>query len=141
MLCRFTGAVARFYSVAEHCLAVSRLVAPELALTGLLHDASEAYICDVSSPVKYSDEFSPYRAIEARIQRAVYQRFGLAEETPAPVVAIDKAICALEASLLYLKCPAWVRKPLPELPGAAIVGLPPGDAEVLYLERFKELTT
>ncbi len=139
MICRFTGHVARFYSVAEHCIHVSRLVSPENALAGLLHDGSEAYIADVSSPVKRTEEFAGYRRIEARLQAVVYEAFGLGPETPDEVDEVDHALVHHEARALFREPPAWAEDPpLPGPPG--IVGLPPGAAEVLYLERFKELT-
>src|SRR5262249_40410739 len=54
--CRFNGHVREFYSVAEHCVRVSWLVPQAFALEGLLHDASEAYLKDVPSPLKKQDE-------------------------------------------------------------------------------------
>jgi hypothetical protein len=49
-VCRFTGHTKRFYSVAEHSCLVSALC--DNRLEGLLHDASEAYMSDLSSPLK-----------------------------------------------------------------------------------------
>lgn len=48
---RFTGHVGA-YSVAQHCCYVSDVLPSELQLSGLLHDVHEAYIGDISSPVK-----------------------------------------------------------------------------------------
>lgn len=50
--CRWAGAVKSFYSVALHSLHVSSMCRKGDALAGLLHDAAEAYLCDVPKPVK-----------------------------------------------------------------------------------------
>lgn len=68
-ICRFTGHTKTFYSVAQHSVIVSRLVPKPLALAALFHDASEAYICDVASPVK--PYLTGYMAIERRIQEVI----------------------------------------------------------------------
>jgi hypothetical protein len=75
--CRFTGHSNCFYSVGQHSVHVSELVPPELALAGLLHDASEAYLSDLPSPLKRLPEFAFYRKAEDFLQRLIYRRFGV----------------------------------------------------------------
>lgn len=48
---RYNGHVG-CYTVAEHCVRVAMQLPPELRLSGLLHDAHEAYYGDIISPVK-----------------------------------------------------------------------------------------
>lgn len=74
---RFAGALAHPVSVAQHSVCVARLLAPEWQIYGLLHDASEAYLGDVTKWLKMQDCMAEYRAAEDRAQRAVYQAFGL----------------------------------------------------------------
>jgi 5'-deoxynucleotidase YfbR-like HD superfamily hydrolase len=75
--CRFAGQIQEFYSVAQHSVLVSRLVPPEDAMWGLLHDASEAYINDLLGPVKKTPLLTGYRMIEARLMDAILVQFGL----------------------------------------------------------------
>lgn len=73
-VCRFGGATREFYSVAEHCVYVSRLVRPELAALALVHDAQEAYLGDVIKPLKNC--LPDYQALEHVWEAAIAERFG-----------------------------------------------------------------
>ena len=72
---RFTGHGRFAYSVAEHSVHCASLVPPDYALEALLHDAQEAYLGDVSSPLKAL--LPEYRAIEHRVQAHIFRSFGL----------------------------------------------------------------
>lgn len=89
--CRYAGHVQRFYSVAEHCVLMSRcFVTADDAKWALLHDASEAYLVDVPRPVK---PYLPgYREAEKAVMLAVCRRFGLADLMPAAVHSADNRI-------------------------------------------------
>jgi hypothetical protein len=108
---RFTGHAREPYSVAQHCVLVSLLMGETMprgasardvahaSLCGLLHDASEAYLVDVASPVKNLPELARFREIEEDIQAAIEQRFGLhpGDLHSAAVKAADRTMLATEA--------------------------------------------
>lgn len=97
---RFVGHTREPISVAQHCLWVSHLCGTH-ALQGLIHDAPEAYVGDVSKWLKHSDEMTPFRVIEDRIQRTIYRHFGCADETHAQVEAADKLMVRFEGMKGY----------------------------------------
>jgi len=75
MICRFNGHVKRFYSVAQHSVLVSKLVSPEIAMEGLLHDATESIIGDMIRPVKrFMVEF---KDVENKLEQAIAEKFKL----------------------------------------------------------------
>ncbi len=74
-LCRFTGHSRTFYSVAQHSVLVAELLPAPLAIYGLLHDATEAYLCDLSRPVKHDALMAPYREAEVRLHEVICERF------------------------------------------------------------------
>jgi hypothetical protein len=86
-ICRFTGHTRNFYSVAQHSVYASCIAPPALALAALMHDAPEAYIGDVSSPLK--GLLSEYRNIERRVAHVVLGKFGLDPEMTAEVRRVD----------------------------------------------------
>lgn len=70
--CRYAGHCSKFYSVAEHSVIISKLCSEENALTGLLHDGSEAYVKDLPRPIKHHPKFKFYRDFSNKIQKLIY---------------------------------------------------------------------
>lgn len=142
LLCRFTGACNRFYSVAEHSVLVSELVelhSPEHALIGLLHDATEAYLGDVGTPLKR--HLPEYMAIEDENWKVVADRFGLPYEMPACIKDADVAVFHAECDALGItRRDFGVVPPAPAPKGVNVFGLTPRAAEELFLLRYQELT-
>lgn len=95
--CRFGGHTQVFYSVAQHSVLVSRSVPPADALWGLLHDAAEAYLVDLPRPLKHHSVLGyEYRKIEARVMRAISERFGLPADEPSSVKIAERRLLATE---------------------------------------------
>ncbi|MFB1487688.1 MULTISPECIES: hypothetical protein [unclassified Thiocapsa] len=91
---RFNGAALFPYSVAQHSLHVAELLPPALRLDGLLHDAAEANIGDMVSPLK--QVLPEYKAVELRITAVVAEVFGLIHPEPPEVKRADLAVLAAE---------------------------------------------
>lgn len=138
MLCRFTGAARRFYSVAEHSLLLSTQVPLELAFCGLLHDATETYCNDIAKPLKRL--LPDYNELEERVWQAVALRYGIPATMPEWIKIADMAMLKYEVGALM---PKGTLEEL-NLPGqpANIIGLPlwpPEKAERMFLRRYNEL--
>jgi hypothetical protein len=71
-ICRYAGNTKKFYSVAEHSIRMS-LAFPEFSKIALLHDAVEAYIGDIPSPVKNLS--SEINLIEDNILFEIYSKY------------------------------------------------------------------
>lgn len=95
--CRFCGHVRTFYSVAQHSVLASRIVPVKHALTALLHDASEAYLSDIASPIKQQPEFGTvYKAAEERLMHAIAETFGIDWPMPHAVKRADMVLLRTE---------------------------------------------
>lgn len=75
---RFNGHSRFPISVAQHSVYVSR-IAVDHELEGLLHDAAEAYIGDMTKWVKHSPHMVEYRKIESQIEKVIFKKFGIVE--------------------------------------------------------------
>lgn len=135
-MCRFTGHCRRFYSVATHCVLVSYLVPADLALEALLHDAHEAYIGDVSTPLK--SLLPDYRFVEERVEAEVRAFFGVPIDLNPIVKDADRRACTIERSLLLPEHPDWPSDSSVQYHDL-ILGDDPFVARRVFLDRFLEL--
>ncbi len=102
MLCRANGHFRSFYSVGQHSIncmqeAKAQGYSRKIQLACLLHDASEAYLSDVTRPVKA--ELPKYREIEIPLQNLIWNKWltePLTDEEECIVFQIDDAILAHE---------------------------------------------
>jgi len=123
--CRFSGHCDWFYSVGQHSYYVSVIIeqlggTPMDRLCGLLHDATEAYLVDLPSPIKW--QLPEYKIAEDKAMEAICTHFNLpknpfgegftgertmaAQNTWALVKQADLIALATEARDL-MKNPPW----------------------------------
>lgn len=140
--CRYNGQTNGFYSVAEHCVILSRLVPERLAKAALLHDASEGYISDICRPVKTKPEMAEYVLAEARLQNTLYHYFRITHtaEDWKLLETLDSEMIHIEAPQVFKTLnPAWKLRP-PKF-DVKIQMLEWRDAKAAYMQRFNELLT
>lgn len=144
MLCRANGHFQHFYSVGMHSVNCAREAAErgysrKVQLACLLHDASEAYLSDVTRPVK--QELPGYLEIEGPLQAAIWRKYlgeALTEEEHRQVFGIDDALLhhefvALMDTRLGDEAPELKAVPQFRFPGFA-------ETEREFLELFRELS-
>ena len=96
---RYGGAAKRQINVAQHSVYVSRLCRGKgfaVERQGLFHDASEAYLGDVTKWLKASPEFDFYRKREKIIQDRIYVQFHCSKKLFATVEEADKIMVLYE---------------------------------------------
>lgn len=101
-ICRFTGQIPAFYSVAQHCTEMSYLAPDEYKLDALLHDASEAYLGDVSKHIKELIG-EPYRALERNLTAKIALRFGICNPMPQCIKTLDGDMLETEFKQIWRK--------------------------------------
>ena len=135
--CRYTGHSKRFYSVAEHSVLVSYMANNPLA--GLLHDASEAYITDIASPIK--PHLANYKELEDMIMHRIATKFGFDYPLDADIKDCDATQLKTEARhLLHSGGIPWAHLyPTTRAHGIRPSCYDPETAERVFLERFEEV--
>lgn len=152
---RFTGHVGT-YSVATHCVLISQWLEgrgydAEVCLAGLLHDAHEAYLGDLSRPLQDALEAlcpgfkAALRALKAKTDAAILEALGLTGR----VGLYDSIIHEADVRILIdERDELWtIEPPFPWLGGAPVqpLGVPvvrqdPEVAMAAWLDRFEVLT-
>lgn len=96
-ICRFNGHLPTFYSVAEHSLRVAWWLQDQgydddIILTGLLHDAAEAYVGDMMRPLKRLPEMEKvFKPIEDKVISIIHEKFGGTYPHPEVIHQADRA--------------------------------------------------
>lgn len=144
--CRYTGHSRDFYSVAEHSVRASCVVHPAFALAALLHDAAEAYLPDVASPIKASvfvvvgGKVASFAEAESEVLRTIFEGLGIPQEYPAvhspEVKRADLVMLSTEArDLMAPPSASWNLTQPPCI--EEIIPWTSEASEVAFLKRFQ----
>lgn len=120
-MCRFNGHTAEFYSVAQHCVLASYLVPDEYAMHALLHDASEAYLGDIVSPVKHL--ISGFEELEIGLIAAISEKFNIKNDE-------NSYTWVKKADLIMLSTEREYLMPIDDVTWPAIKYIPPVNTRI-----------
>lgn len=139
--CRFGGHTSSFYSVAQHSVLVMEIVDKLDGTLGqqfaaLMHDAAEAYLVDLPTPIK--KQMAGYAVAEIRVLAAISSRLGFRLEHDPLVKKADLIALATEARDLMPPHSIWDQ--LPEKPVApTLVPWPPGEGSKHFMDSFRRI--
>jgi hypothetical protein len=156
-ICRFNGHVKHFYSVGQHALLCAASFLEEIGASNfdelgsfdnakvlalLLHDASEAYLCDVPKPIK--PHMPGYAELEDRLQHTINVKYGLALDahTLPCVKHVDKRVLVTEARALMPQRAGYCDGAEPYDVGRMLAAEnldSPADVEETFIELFNFL--
>ncbi len=103
---RFGGHLPRFYSVCEHSILTFQLMEAlnpsdkKAQLLALMHDASEAYLLDMPTPIK--SRMPEYKMVENSLMQCIARKFGFEYPMDEFMKAIDKMALETEWDILML---------------------------------------
>jgi hypothetical protein len=136
-ICRYSGQCTRFYSVAEHSILVSQ-IAKGFEFEALLHDAAEAFLGDITRPLKQL--LPEFKKIEASVQRVVLDRFGVSGPISPKVKQADLRVLAAEQRQIMPEgTDGWVRGQKVDPAPITVRHLSPDEGKRVFLERFAQL--
>jgi hypothetical protein len=148
MCCRWAGAVTQFFSVAQHCAIVSYICPRELREWALMHDAAEAYIGDLTRPLKAL--VPDIREIEDNIMIVIAQKFGLAWPEPDALRHYDDQVQKLEGTMFIRHDGRFHARngDVAEIasleadqviPAFLLTPMHPAEAEMTFLARYRKV--
>lgn len=134
---RFGGHTYKFYSVAQHSIRCAELAKPEHQLAMLLHDAAEAYIGDMVTPLKRT--IPAFQEAEDRLLSVIAEKFGVSFDFPE-LAEIDGRVLATERRDLLNHSHLDWNLPYPAYPFGQLNlhPLPPDQAEYEFLKFFND---
>lgn len=136
-ICRYAGQCRMFYSVAEHSVLMSDL-AGHLAFEALMHDAAEAFIGDITRPLKQL--LPDYKNIERSVEEAIFNRFGLPLYIRAEIKSLDLQVLAAEQDqLMPQSTNRWAIEAGIRPANIQTQGWSPARAKIEFLKRYAEL--
>lgn len=139
--CRFGGLTRSFYSVVQHSVLVSYLVPECDQFAALMHDAAEAYVGDVPTPLKQL--LPEFKIIEKRIETSLFEKFGLYDGMPVSVKKADLIMLVTEQrDLMNAKNDDEEWGVIADIPHAPFRIKPqsPEQARKSFLDRFNQLS-
>jgi hypothetical protein len=137
-ICRYAGQCKQFYSVAEHSLHVSS-VAPAFKREALLHDAAEAFLGDVTRPLKQL--LPSYKKIEKDVEAAIFARFDLDISAVKRLKSVDLSVLAAEQEqMMPPGTDYWTRESGIKPASIKVQFLPPEEAKRAFLREFECLS-
>lgn len=103
--CRFNGHCIGHYSVAEHCVIMTKIVPEQARVWALMHDAAETYCGDLIIPIKR--HLPEFNGMEDTIHEAIIRKYNInvTDEIHAQVKAADRWMGMKEIQLLFAKHP------------------------------------
>jgi uncharacterized protein len=140
--CRFGGHSRVFYSVAQHCVIVSRVVEErggdvEDVFAALMHDAGEAYLGDMPHPLKHRSALA-FRDAEARLEEAIRDRFKIKADVPE-IKRVDRALLATERRAFSAEAWHWPELDDIEPLDLELAAWSPDQAAEEFAKRYAEL--
>jgi len=111
---RYNGHSDTPMSVAQHCVQCSYLAqrnghGAEFRLCMLMHDSAEAYIGDMTRPIKVY--FPKFKEIETKIEEVIWRAFNLPPRNEALMKHYDNMAWAWEKRDLYRSAEWWPHTP------------------------------
>lgn len=140
-LCRANGHTKYFYSVAQHSInccreAAAKGYSEKVQYACLLHDAAEAYLSDVTRPVKALLE--DYQVIEEKLLWQIWKKYlhaDLTDEEYREVFEIDDQMLSYEFTKLLPESVSDDYKEITSSPDVTCKD--PSSVETEFLERCR----